>query len=246
MAGHSKWANIKHRKRANDAKKGRLFGRLVKEITMAAKQGGAIPEGNPRLRIALQSAKSANLPKENITRAIQKGSGKEAAAYKEITYEGYAAHGVAVIVACMTDNLNRTVAAVRSIFTKHGGNMGKSGSLAFLFERKGMFTVKKEEVTDEEAWTLALIEAGAENIEDEMNCYHITCTLETFGRIQQELEARNTAIADASLQYVHHTSVTLEEDRATSVVKLIDDLEGHDDVQTVFHNMVVRDAHAAP
>ena len=246
MAGHSKWANIKHRKRANDAKKGKLFGRLVKEITMAAKQGGALPEGNPRLRIALQSAKSANLPKENITRAIQKGSSKDAAAYKEITYEGYAAHGVAVIVACMTDNINRTVAAVRSIFTKHGGNMGKSGSLAFLFARKGIFTVSKEEVADEEAWTLDLIEAGAENIEEKMNCYHITCALETFGHIQHKLERRNTTIVEASLQYVHNTSVVLEDDTATQVMKLIEDLEGHDDVQTVFHNMVVHNGHPAP
>ena len=243
MAGHSKWANIKHRKRANDAKKGKLFGKLVKEITMAAKQGGTVPESNPRLRMALQNARSANLPREKITKAIQKGSSKDAANYKEVTYEGYAIHGVAVIVTCMTDNINRTVAAVRSIFTKYGGSMGKSGSLAFLFERKGIFTVNREKITDEEAWTLAMIEAGVENIEEEMDYYHVTCALETFGRVQQELEVRNTTIIEASLRYVHNTSVTLQETTATKVVKLLEDLESHDDVQTVFHNMVIQEAH---
>lgn len=175
MAGHSKWANIKHRKSANDAKKGKLFGKLVKEIAMAAKQGGAMPESNPRLRLAIQNAKSANLPKDNIERAIKTGNNRNAATYTEVTYEGHAAHGVAVIVECMTDNLNRTVADVRAIFTKYGSGLGKSNALAFLFDRKGVFTIRQTAATDEEALTLAMIEAGAEAIEPEAGYSHITC-----------------------------------------------------------------------
>ncbi|MFM2428768.1 MAG: hypothetical protein RL012_652 [Bacteroidota bacterium] len=237
MSGHSKWANIKHRKSANDSKRGKLFGKLVKEITMAAKQGGAMPESNPRLRLAIQNAKSANLPKDNIDRAIKRGNSREAATYTEVTYEGHATHGVAVVVECMTDSLNRTVAAVRAIFTKYGGSLGKSNALAFLFDKKGVFTVKKEAATDEEALTLAMIEAGAEAIEPEAGYFRITCSLETFGRVQQGLEAMQIAIDDATLQHIPNTSVTLNGDAAAKVTKLIDALEDHDDVQRVFHNM---------
>ena len=241
MAGHSKWANIKHRKRANDAQRGQLFGKLVKEITLAAKQGGAAPESNPRLRLAIQNAKSANLPKDNIERAIKKGSGGEAAAYTEVTYEGYAAHGVAVIVECMTDNLKRTVAAVRAAFTKHGGSLGKSGSLAFLFDRQGVFTLEQEAVTDEEALTLAMIEAGATAIEPEAGYFYIICPLEAFGYVQKALETLQLAIDDAALQYIPNTSVPLADDATAQVMKLIEALEGHDDVQRVFHNLAVGD-----
>ncbi len=239
MAGHSKWANIKHRKSANDAKRGKLFGKLVKEITMATKQGGIMPESNPRLRLAIQNAKNANLPKENIERAIKKGNSRDAANYTEVTYEGHATHGVAVIAECLTDNLNRTVAAVRSLFTKYGGSLGKSGALAFLFDRKGVFTIKKEAAPNEEVLTLAMIEAGAEAIEPEAGFFHITCPLETFGHVQQGLEAMPISIENATLQYVPSTSVTLHRDVAAKVIKLIDALEDHDDVQRVFHNMVV-------
>lgn len=237
MAGHSKWANIKHRKSANDAKRGKLFGKLVKEITMAAKQGGGAPDSNPRLRLAIQNAKSANLPKDNIERAIKKGSGADATDYTEVTYEGYAAHGVAVIVECMTDNLNRTVAAVRAAFSKYGGSLGKSGSLAFLFERQGIFVLKQEAVKDEEALTFAMIEAGATTIEPETDFYYISCPLEAFGGVQKALEDITVAIDDAFLQYAPHNYVTLDEDSTEQVMKLIDILEDNDDVQKVFHNM---------
>ena len=174
MAGHSKWANIKHRKGANDAKRGKIFTKLIKEITVSARDGGPDPSSNPRLRLAIQNAKGSNMPKDTIERAIQKGSGANSANYSTTTYEGYGPNGFAIFVECMTDNINRTVAAVRSIFTKYGGSMGKSGSLAFLFERKGIFTVNREKITDEEAWTLAMIEAGVENIEEEeMDYYHM-------------------------------------------------------------------------
>ncbi len=239
MAGHSKWANIKHRKSINDAKRGKLFGKLVKEITMAAKQGGATPESNPRLRLAIQNAKNANLPKDNIERAIKKGNSRDAATYTEVAYEGHATHGVAVVVECMTDNLNRTVADVRALFTKHGGSLRRSSALSFLFHRKGVFTVKKEAVTDQEALTLAMIEAGAEAIEPEVEYFYITCPLETFGQVQQGLEAMQIAIDDAALQYVPNTSVILNGDAVAKVTKLLDALEDHDDVQRVFHNMTV-------
>ncbi|XWN34597.1 MAG: YebC/PmpR family DNA-binding transcriptional regulator [Roseivirga sp.] len=239
MAGHSKWANIKHRKSANDAKKGKLFGKLVKEIAIAAKQGGATPESNPRLRLAIQNARSANVPKDNIERAIKKGSGADATDYTEATYEGYAAHGVAVIVECMTDNLNRTVAAVRAAFAKHGGSLGKSGSLAFLFERQGIFSVKQEAVADEETLTLAMIEAGAAAIEPEEDYFYINCPLEAFGGIQKELEGLSIAIDDAALQYIPNTSVAVTNEEAAQVVRLIEALEDNDDVQRVFHNMAM-------
>lgn len=238
MSGHSKWANIKRRKGVNDAKKGNLFAKLVKELAIAAKQGGTTPENNPRLRIAIQNARSANLPKDRIERAIKKGSSKDSAVYTEVTYEGYAMYGVAVMVACMTDNLNRTVAAVRAIFNKYGGCLGRSGSLAFLFDRKGTFTLKKEAVTDEEAMTLAMIEAGAEAIELEEDYFHITCPLENFGQVQQGLDTLQIAIDSASLQHVPNTSITLNGDDAAQVMKLIDALEDHEDVQRAFHNMV--------
>lgn len=241
MAGHSKWANIKHRKSANDAKRGKLFAKLVKEITIAAKQGGPTPDSNPRLRLAIQNAKSANLPKDNIERAVKKGSGADATDYTEVTYEGYAAHGVAVIVECMTDNLNRTVAAVRAAFSKYGGSLGKNGSLAFLFDRQGLFVLQKETVTDEEALTLAMIEAGATAIEPEEAYFYITCPLEAFGEVQKVLEALQLPIDEAAVQYTPHTHITLEEDATAKVMKLIEVLEDNDDVQRVFHNMAVNE-----
>jgi YebC/PmpR family DNA-binding regulatory protein len=239
MAGHSKWANIKHRKSVNDARRSKLFAKLVKEITIAARQGGTAPENNPRLRLAIQNSRSANLPKDNIERAIKKGNNRDIAAYTEVTYEGYAAHGVAVIVECMTDNPNRTVAAVRAILTKYGGSLGKSGSLSFLFDRKGVCVLKKDAVANEEALTLAMIEAGAEAIEPEAGYFYITCPLETFGHVQQGLESIQIAIDEATWQYVPHTSVVLDKDAETRVIKLIDALEDNDDVQRVFHNMAV-------
>jgi YebC/PmpR family DNA-binding regulatory protein len=238
MAGHSKWANIKHRKSANDAKKAKIFGKLVKEITAAAKQGGSFPESNPSLRIAIQNAKGANVPKENIERAIKKGT--DADDYTAVTYEGYAPYGVAVVVECMTNNLNRTVAAVRAAFSKYNGSMSKSGSLAFLFDRKGVFSIAKEEVSNEEALTLAMIEAGAEAIEPEEDCLYITCPLEHFGSVQKMLEELQVPPSSATLQYIPNTSVALDEDASNKVMKLIETLEDNDDVQRVYYNMAAQ------
>eukprot|EP00540_Astrosyne_radiata_P011644 CAMPEP_0116825496 /NCGR_PEP_ID=MMETSP0418-20121206/1998_1 /TAXON_ID=1158023 /ORGANISM="Astrosyne radiata, Strain 13vi08-1A" /LENGTH=209 /DNA_ID=CAMNT_0004454011 /DNA_START=655 /DNA_END=1284 /DNA_ORIENTATION=- len=208
---------------------------------MAVRQGGAASEGNPRLRLALQNAKNANLPKDNMERAIQRGNSKDAITCTEVTYEGYAVHGVAIMVECMTDNLNRTVAALRTIFAKHGGSLGKSGSIAFLFDRKGAFTIRKTAVT-EEALTVEMIEAGAEAIHSASDHFCITCSPEAFGKVQQRLERLQIVIEDAKLQHLAKplTSVILHQQAEEKVIELIDTLEIYEDVQRVSHNMVTR------
>ena len=165
MAGHSKWANIKRRKGAQDAKRGKAFTKLIKELTVAAKNGGADPEANPRLRLAIQNAKGANMPKDNIERAINKGAGSDSEDYIDTTYEGYGSHGVAVFVETTTDNLNRTVSAVRAAFSKYGGSLGTNGSLEFIFDRKGVFTFPEPQGNDLDELTLELIDGGADEIE---------------------------------------------------------------------------------
>ncbi|MEM7383152.1 MAG: YebC/PmpR family DNA-binding transcriptional regulator [Bacteroidota bacterium] len=242
MAGHSKWANIKHRKSANDAKKAKYFGKLIKEITAAAQQGGAAPAANPRLKLAIQNAKGANVPKENIERAIHKGSGEDAASYTAVMYEGHAPYGVAVIVECMTDNPNRTVASVRTTFSKYGGSLGKSGSVAFLFHRKGVFSIRAEDVADEEAMTLAFIEAGAATLEAEAGYFYITCALENFGALQKQLVALAVEPVESSLQYLPQVQVNLADDAYKSVMKLIGALEDNEDVQQVYHNLAFKEA----
>jgi YebC/PmpR family DNA-binding regulatory protein len=240
MAGHSKWANIKHRKGANDAKKAKYFGKLIREITAAVKQSGNDIDVNPRLRLAIQNAKGANMPKENIDRAINKGSNADTADFTTVVYEGNATNGAALIVECTTDNLNRTVANVRASFSKHGGSLGKNGSVSFLFDRKGTFSIHAADVKDEEALTLALIEAGAEAIEhdQEEGYYHIISSLEDFGNIQKELDTLQLVPTSASLQYIPHTQVELNEEAFEKVMKLIEVLEDNDDVQKVYHNIV--------
>jgi len=241
MAGHSKWANIKHRKSAVDAKKAKYFSKLIREITAAVRQSGAAPEANPRLRLAIQNAKGANMPKENIERAIHKGSGGEATDYTAVTYEGNAPYGVAIIVECMTDNLNRTVASIRATFSKHGGSLSKSGSVSFLFDRKGVFSIKAEAVKDEEAFTLELIDAGAEAIEAEEGYFYLTCSLTNFGSLQKKLEELAIEPAVASLQYIPHTQVELEDEGFIKAMRLVEALEDNDDVQKVYHNLVMND-----
>jgi YebC/PmpR family DNA-binding regulatory protein len=239
MAGHSKWANIKHRKGANDAKKAKYFGKLIREITAAVKQSGNDIEANPRLRLAIQNAKGANMPKENIERAINKGSTADTADFTSVVYEGNASHGVALIVECTTDNLNRTVANVRAAFSKYGGSLGKNGSVSFLFNRKGTFSINAADVKNEEALTLALIEAGAESIDhdEEEGYYHIISSLEDFGSVQKGLDHLHLEPISASLQYIPQNHVVLNEDALAKVLKLIEALEDNDDVQRVYHNI---------
>lgn len=241
MSGHSKWSTIKHKKGALDKKRGKIFTKLIKEITVAAKEGGVDPELNPRLRLAVQNAKGKNMPKDTIERAIKKVAGGDAADYLEITYEGYAPNGVAVFVECTTDNLNRTVAAVRSIFTKGGGALGTNGSLEFIFDRKGVFSLQFPAGQDEDDLTLELIDGGAEDVEVEEGIMTITSAMEDFGNMQKKLEELSLEAENAELERIPNTYVNLSDEDFAKVMKTIEALEDDDDVQKVFHNIEATD-----
>ena len=240
MSGHSKWANIKRRKGAQDAKRGKIFTKLIKELTVAAKNGGADPEANSRLRLAIQNAKGANMPKDNIDRAINKGTGADAEDYIDTTYEGYASHGVAVFVEATTDNLNRTVSSVRAAFSKFGGSLGTNGSLEFIFDRKGVFAFPVPKGIDLDDLTLDLIDGGAEEVDDEDNYLHVTCNIEDFGNLQRILESMSIEPESAELQRIPNTSVSLNDEDLGKVFKLIEMLEDDDDVQNVYHNIEIK------
>lgn len=242
MSGHSKWSTIKHKKGALDKKRGKIFTKLIKEITVAAKVGGTDPEMNPRLRLAVQNAKGKNMPKDTIDRAIKKVVGGDSADYLEITYEGYGKNGVAVFVECTTDNLNRTVSSVRSIYTKNGGNLGTNGSLEFIFDRKGVFNLPLPEGSDLDDLTLELIDGGAEDVEMEDGFLTITCAMEDFGNMQSKLEDLKFEAENAELERIPNTLVALDDDIFASVMKMIDALEDDDDVQKVYHNIDATDA----
>lgn len=236
MSGHSKWANIKHKKGRMDALRGKLTTKIGREITVAVRIGGADPTGNMRLKLALQKAKENNIPKENIQRAIQKGSGTlDGANYEEITYEGYGPGGVAVTIEVMTDNRNRTAADVRHLFTKYGGNLGESGCVAWMFKKKGLFVIEKEGI-DEETLMLVALEAGAEDFKAE-DQYEITTAPEDFDSVQQALDQNKYTTLVAQVTMVPETTVELNGDEAVKMVKLIDALEDHDDVQEVYTNV---------
>lgn len=239
MSGHSKWATIKRAKGAKDAKRGKIFTKLIKEIHVATRTGGDDPDANPRLRLAIQSAKAANMPKDNIERAIKKASGVDSEDYIETTYEGYAPNGVAVMVECTTDNNNRTVQNVRSIFNKYGGNLGTNGSVEYLFERKGVFALNLPENFDEDDLTLSLIDAGAEDVDFNENMAIVTCAMEDFGQVQKSLDDLDVEIDNGELQRIPTTTVELPDDQFLSVIKLIDAMEDDDDVQKVYHNLEI-------
>jgi len=244
MAGHSKWANIKHRKGAVDAKRGKLFTKLIKEVTVAAREGGGDTNSNPRLRLAIQNAKGANMPKDNIERAIKKATGAGAVDYSEPTYEGYGPNGVAVFVETATDNLNRTVASVRAAFNKYGGSLGTNGSLEFIFERKGIFTFPAPEGFDEDEFTLEAIDAGVEDVEVADGYVSVSCPVTEFGSVNKKLEELNIEPEQANLQRIPNTLVSLNDEAFTKVIKLINVLEDDDDVQKVYHNIEVTEAQA--
>ena len=242
MSGHSKWSTIKRKKGAADAKRGNLFTKLIKEISIAAREGGGDSEGNPRLRLAIANAKGNNMPKDNIERAIKKATGSDAEQYHETTYEGYATHGVAVFVECLTDNTNRTVSSVRSAFTKHGGSLGTNGSLEFIFHRKGVFNIKLAKGMDEDEFMLEMIDVGAEDVISEDGYLTVTCDISDFGAIQKKLEELSIDAENAELQRIPNTLVILGDDDFGKVMKMIDALEDNDDVQKVFHNLDITDA----
>lgn len=242
MAGHSKWANIKHRKGAQDKKRSKIFTRLIKELTVATREGGSDPEGNARLRLAIQKAKAANVPKDTIERAIKKGSGADGENYEELTYEGYAPHGVAVFVEVATDNVNRTVASLRSHFSKAGGSMANNGSVSFLFDRKGVFNIDASELEiDADSLELNLIDGGADEIELNEGMYYVTCPLEEYGNLSNKLEEIGVTPVGSELDRVPTTTVTLDLEAAQKVLAMLNKLEDDDDVQAVFHNLEMTD-----
>jgi YebC/PmpR family DNA-binding regulatory protein len=247
MAGHSKWKQIKHYKAATDAKRGALFTKLIREITMAAKMGGGDPAGNARLRVAIDAAKAKSMPKDNIERAIKKGTGElEGVDYQEVTYEGYAPGGVALIIDAVTDNPTRTVADVRHKMSRGGGNLGTPNSVAFLFEKKGILTIPVSANSDEDAMLEAALEAGAEDFrrEDEES-YVVTTDPASFHAVKQALEDKGIVPSESELQMVPKTTVTVSGSDVESLLKLIESIEDLDDVQKVWANFDIDDADLA-
>jgi len=240
MSGHNKWSTIKRKKGALDAKRSKIFSKIIKDITISVKDGGPDPEHNPRLRLAIANAKGASMPKETILRAINKGVEKDSAALIETTYEGKGPHGIAIFVEATTDNIQRTVSNVRAYFNKHGGEMGKNGSLNYLFDRKGIFVVPIGTLNPED-FEMEVIEAGAEDINLEEGLFTITTAMEDFGNMMKKLEQLEIEPESASLQRVPKTTETLDVESAKKVLKLIDVIEDDDDVQNVFHNLTLTD-----
>ncbi|APG25259.1 MULTISPECIES: YebC/PmpR family DNA-binding transcriptional regulator [Syntrophotalea] len=244
MAGHSKWANIKHRKGAQDAKRGKIFTKLIKEITVAAKIGGGDLEANARLRTAVDKAKGSNMPKDTIERAIKKGCGDlDGVNYEEGTFEGYGPGGVAVIVEFMTDNRTRTVADVRHIFNKHNGSLGVNGSVAFLFDRKGLISFDTEQ--DFDALFETALEAGAEDVKDEGDAYEIITDPADFMEVRDALAAKGLQWQTAEVTMIPQTMVGLEGKQAEQMLKMMDKLEDNDDVQNVYANFDISDEEIA-
>jgi YebC/PmpR family DNA-binding regulatory protein len=239
MSGHSKWSTIKRKKGANDARRSKMFSRVSKEIQIAAREGGADIEMNPRLRIAVTNAKGINMPKDNIDRAISRAS-KDADALQEVTFEGYGPYGIAIFVECLTDNNNRTVSNIRARFTKCGGSLGTTGSVGFMFDRKGVFTIPKGDL-DPEEFELEIIDAGVEDIELEDNAFVITTALEDFGNVQKKLEELRIEPDSAELQRLPRDTKKLEEEKGLKAMKVIEDFEDDEDVQNVYHTMELTD-----
>lgn len=242
MAGHSKWANIKHRKGREDAKRGKVFSKITKEITVSARLGGGDPSGNPRLRLALDKARVANMPKDNVQRAIKKGTGEGGGAnYETIFYEGYGPGGVAVFVEALTDNKNRTVGEVRYAFSKCNGNMGESGCVAWLFHSKGFFLVPKSAAAEDKMMEIGL-EAGAEDVADSGDQWELTCAQADFGAVRDNLEAAGVPVDSAEITMIPQTSVKIAGKDAEQMLRLMEMLEDIDDVQDVYANFDIDDS----
>jgi len=241
MSGHSKWSSIKHKKAKTDATRGKVFTKLIREITVAARHGGADPEGNPRLRLAIQSAKSNNMPNDNIQRAIKKGAGEtDGAGYEEVTYEGYGVGGVALMIDTLTDNRNRTTAEVRHALTKYGGSLGETGCVAWNFEVRGVIRVSAKRV-DEETLMTAALEAGAEDVQQDGETFEVTSAPTELHAVSSALGERNIPFESAELERVPNTTVTLDEEGARKILKMMEVLEDLDDVQRVSANFDIPD-----
>jgi len=242
MSGHSKWSTIKHKKGAADARRGKVFTKIAKEITLAAKIGGGDPEGNPRLRQAIAAAKTENMPKDNIEKAVKKGTGElgDGVTYEEVTYEGYGPGGVAVLVESMTDNKNRTVAEIRHIFSKHGGNLGENGCVSWMFDKKGNIIVDKSSVTEDELMEIAL-EAGAEDVVEQQTEFEVRTDPASFEDVKNALEEAGVSCVIAEIGMIPQTVVTLDERQAVQMLKLMEKMEDSDDVQHVYANFDIPD-----
>ena len=242
MSGHNKWSTIKHKKGAADARRGKIFTKLIKEITVAARMGGGDIDANPRLRTAVLAAKYENMPKENIDRAIKKGTGGlEGVNYEEILYEGYGPGGVAVLVETMTDNKNRTVADVRHFFSKSGGNLGETGCVGWMFDKKGVITVDKATIAEEQLMEMAL-EAGAQDVVEEDSTFQVITAPEDLNGVAESLTKANVAYLEAVISMVPKNNVEVNEEKtARSLLKLLENLEDHDDVQKVHANFDIPD-----
>ena len=244
MAGHSKWASIKHKKKATDAKRGALFTKLTRAIQVAAREGGGDPTGNPALALAIQKAKDASMPKDNIERAIAKGTGEgtDGSTFETVVYEGYGPEGVAVIVEALTDNRNRTASEVRHLFTKHGGNLGATGAVAWQFERRGVVLVEADGV-DEDDFVMAAADAGADDVELDGETFVVSAAPEELTDVREALEAGGYRLESAGLSMVPKTTVAIaDESTAKQVVRLVEGLEENDDVQDVYANFDIPEA----
>jgi len=241
MAGHSKWANIKHRKAAQDAKRGKIFTKLIRELTVAAREGGSDPSTNPRLRAALDKALSNNMTRDTIDRAVKRGAGElDGQVLETVIYEGYGPGGTAVMVECMTDNRNRTVSSVRHAFSKSGGNLGTDGSVAYLFEKQGI--ISYDEGIDEDAIMETALEAGADDIvTNDDGSIDVFTTPEAFGAVKDALDAAGFTSVNAEVTQVPSTKAELDEETARKFMRLVDTLEDDDDVQEVYHNAEISD-----
>lgn len=243
MAGHSKWSNIKHKKGKEDAKRAKEFTKLGRSIMVAAREGGPDPEYNPALKAAIEKAKAANMPNDNIERAIKRGSGElEGGNFEEIVYEGYGPGGIAVFVSCLTDNRNRTASEVRHAFDKYGGNLGQTGCVSFMFDRKGLLVIDKKESIDEEELMLQAIDLGAEDFNSEDDFYEIITSPENFNQVRDALSSNGYEFSMAELAFLpQNTSELKDEEDIKNMVKLIEMLEDNDDVQNVYHNWEIPD-----
>jgi YebC/PmpR family DNA-binding regulatory protein len=241
MSGHSKWSTIKHKKGTADAKRGKIFTKLIKEVTTAARLGGGDPDGNPRLRKAIDLAKAANMPSDNLDRAIKKGTGElEGVVYEELTYEGYGPEGVAVVIECMTDNKNRTVADIRHLFTKHNGNLGENGCVAWMFDKIGLIVIEKSKTSEEKLMEIT-IDAGAEDIKEEDDVFEVYTSVESFDAVGDAISQAGIEAQSAELTRIPQSTVKLEGKSARAMLKLYTLIDDNEDVQNVYANFDIAD-----
>jgi len=244
MSGHSKWSTIKRKKGALDAKRGKVFTKIIKEITIAVKEGASMDaDANPRLRLAVSNAKGANMPKDNIERAIKKAGDKDSANYEETAYEGYGPNGIAIFVEASTDNINRTVSNVRAIFTKYNGNLGTNGSLEFIFDRKGVFSIPEGNIgeMDRDEFEMELIDGGAEEVELEDGVFMVYTSFEDFGLMQKKLEDLGIEVESADLQRIPNSTTAIDVHAGKTILNMIEKFEEDDDVTNVYHNLELTD-----